>query len=77
MPDGGVASGQVFPRLGAAFGLQDKPENKRERENINTACLGVAQLQTDQHKKHIGTLNNFDKRHLKKWSSCSAPWKGL
>lgn len=55
----------MFPRPGAAFGLQDKPRKKRERENINAGCLWVAQLQTDQHKKHTGMLNNFDKRHLK------------
>lgn len=61
----GVAPGQVFPRPGAAFGLQDKPGKKRERENISTGCLRVTQLQTDQHKKHIGMLNNVDKRHLK------------
>jgi len=57
----GVASGQVFPRPGAAFGLQDKPREKREEENINTGCLRVPHLHTDQHKKHIGMLNNFEK----------------
>lgn len=60
----GVASGQVFPRPGAPFGWQDKPRKKREREILNTGCLRVAQLQTDQHKNHIGMLNNFDKMHL-------------
>lgn len=48
-----MALGQVFPRPGAVFGLQDKPEKKREREDINTGCLRVAQLQTDQHKTYI------------------------
>ena len=72
----GVASGQVFPRPGAAFGLQDKPTKRRERESLNTGCLRVAQLQTDQHKNHIGMLNNSDKKVLEKRSRC-APWMVL
>lgn len=47
-----MALGQVFPRPGAAFGLQGKPEKKREREDINTGSLRVARLQTDQHNEH-------------------------
>lgn len=47
----GVASGQVFPRPGAVFGMQGNPGEKREREKINTGWLRVAQLQTDPHKK--------------------------
>lgn len=60
----GVASGQVFLRPGAVFGMQGNPGEKREREKINTGWLRVAQLQTDPHKKCIGMINNFDKSHL-------------
>lgn len=50
----GVASGQVFPRPGAVFGMQGNPGEKKEREKINTGWLRVAQIQTDPHKNVLG-----------------------